>query len=137
MRSGKNQKALYAVALGLLCLGLGYLVFSGVQQSNMYFLNVSEALAKTPQKVQEAKIFGKVVSSGSQEEFSGSGEEMFRLADKENPQQTIRVEYSGVLPDSVTPGTEVIVQGSMEESGKVFTAHTLMTQCPSKYESKP
>jgi len=137
MRSKMNQKALYIAALGLLCLGLGYLVLSGIQQSNMYFLNVSEALAKTPQEVQKARVFGMIAPDGMQEAVGkGEGEAVIRLADKENPQQTLRVEYSGVLPDNLEPGTGVIVEGSMGEGGNSFSAHTLLTQCPSKYESK-
>lgn len=135
MRSKTNQKTVYIVALGLLCLGLGYLVLSGVRQSNMYFLNVSEALAKTPQEVQKARVFGTIPPDGLPD-ASGDGAAVFRLADKENPQQTLRVRYSGVLPDNLKPGTEVIVEGSMGESGNVFSAHTLLTQCPSKYESE-
>ncbi|MCF8030321.1 MAG: cytochrome c maturation protein CcmE [Desulfohalobiaceae bacterium] len=135
MRSKKNQKTVYIAALGLLCLGLGYLVLSGIQQSNMYFLNVSEALAKTPQEVQKARVFGTIAPDGLPD-ASGDDEAVLRLADKENPQQTLRVKYSGVLPDNLKPGTEVIVEGSMGDSGNVFSAHTLLTQCPSKYESE-
>ncbi len=135
MRSKANQKTVYIVALGLLCLGLGYLVLSGFQKSTMYFLNVSEALAKTPQEVQKARVFGTIAPDGLRE-ASGDGKAVFRLADKEEPQQTLRVRYSGALPDKVKPGTEVIVEGSMGESGNVFSAHTLLTQCPSKYENE-
>jgi cytochrome c-type biogenesis protein CcmE len=136
MRSGKNQKTLYIAALGLLCLGLGYLVLTGLQQSNMYFLNVSEALAKTPGEVQKARVFGMIASEGLQDDTGDGGAAVFRLADKENPQKTLRVKYSGVLPDNLKPGTGVIVEGSMGEHGHVFSAHTLLTQCPSKYESE-
>ena len=135
MTSKGRQKTLYIAALGLLCLGLGYLVLSGVRQSNMYFLNVSEALAKAPHQVQKARVFGTIAPDGLQN-APGSEEAVIRLADKENPRKTLRVEYSGVLPDSLNPGTEVIVEGSMAQDGYVFCAHSLMTKCPSKYESK-
>jgi cytochrome c-type biogenesis protein CcmE len=135
MRSKTSQRTIYIAALGLLCLGLGYLVLSGIQQNNMYFLNVSEALAKTPQEVQKARIFGTIAPDGLPD-APGESESVLRLADKENPQQTLRVKYSGILPDNIEPGTEIIVEGSMGESGKVFSAHTLLTQCPSKYESE-
>ena len=101
----------------------------------MYFLNVSEALAKSPQQIQKARVFGTVVQDSLQN-TSGSDKAVLWLADKENPQRRLRVEYSGVLPDRLKPGTEVIVEGSMEENGNVFAAHTLLTQCPSKYESR-
>ena len=136
MTSRGRQKALYIAALGLLCLGLGYLVLSGVRQSNMYFLNVSEALAKAPHQVQKARVFGTVAPDGLKNATGGEEEAVIRLADKENPHETLRVEYSGVLPDSLDPGTEVIVEGSMAQNGHVFSAHSLMTKCPSKYESK-
>jgi cytochrome c-type biogenesis protein CcmE len=79
-----------------------------------------------------------MIASDGLQKASGKGEgkAVLRLADKENPQQTLRVKYSGVLPDNLKPGTEVIVEGSMGENGNIFSAHTLLTQCPSKYESK-
>jgi cytochrome c-type biogenesis protein CcmE len=58
----------------------------------------------------------------------------FSLADKERPGETIRVSYSGAVPDSFKPGVEVIVEGSMQAPDSIFAAHTLMTKCPSKYK---
>lgn len=135
MVSGMNQKMIYIFAFCLLLAGLGYLVFTSVQKESMYFLDVSEALAKQPHKVQKARLFGQVAPDGVWEEES-SGQAAFLLTDKEEPDKQIRVEYKGFPPDSVGPGTEVIVEGSMKEQGDVFSAHTLMTQCPSKYEGE-
>jgi cytochrome c-type biogenesis protein CcmE len=42
------------------------------------------------------------------------------------------VNYRGALPDTFEKGAEVIVEGRMD--GTAFTAKTLMTKCPSKYE---
>jgi cytochrome c-type biogenesis protein CcmE len=59
----------------------------------------------------------------------------FLLADTENPDQAIRVAYQGAVPDTFRPGAEVIVEGSSHSTAS-FTAHTLMTKCPSKYENE-
>jgi cytochrome c-type biogenesis protein CcmE len=43
------------------------------------------------------------------------------------------VRYNGVLPDMFAADRDVIVEGKVE--GGVFHAKTLLTTCPSKYES--
>ena len=41
-----SNKIVYAVALVLFLGGLSYLIFSGLTQDSVYFLNVTEALAQ-------------------------------------------------------------------------------------------
>ena len=45
MSNAKNQKWVYLAAVLLVGAGVGYLLFSGLSQNSVYFLNVSEALA--------------------------------------------------------------------------------------------
>jgi cytochrome c-type biogenesis protein CcmE len=44
------------------------------------------------------------------------------------------VEYRGAVPDTFKPGAEVIVEGRFNKQSGVFSASTLITKCPSKYE---
>jgi cytochrome c-type biogenesis protein CcmE len=130
-----GSKAVYIVAFMLLLLGVGYLAITGFQSGSMYFLNVSEALAKGMDDIQQARLFGKVKSQGLERSQEKIGVR-FQLADKDDPGQTIWVNYQGAVPDSFQPGVEVIVEGSSSPSGKTFVAHSLMTKCPSKYEER-
>jgi cytochrome c-type biogenesis protein CcmE len=134
MKGKQSQKPLYITAFLLLAGGLAYLVASGFQQSSMYFLNVSEALAKGPEKVGQARLFGRVLPEGLQRSRKETGVR-FSLADKSNTAHTIRVDYDGAVPDNFEPGAEVIVEGTMHTSpAPHFEARKLMTKCPSKYE---
>ena len=82
------------------------------------------------EKLKSARLFG-VAGGDIVKPQNGLGAS-FTLVDLEHPEQGIRVHYRGVLPDTFEKGAEVIVEGRME--GKDFTAKTLMTKCPSKYE---
>lgn len=130
----KKSSSIFIVAFLLFIVGIGYMVWSGVSQNSVYFLNVSEALAQEKtQTPLSARIFGTVANESIKRPQDGLGAS-FLLEDYENKSQTIQVNYKGVVPDTFTNGSEVIIEGSMQ--GAVFTAKTLMTKCPSKYQKE-
>ena len=130
----KNQKNLYVAALVLFLSGVGYLMYSGLTENSVYFLNVSEALAAPQEKLTAVRLFG-TVADHDLAALDGALGVRFRLEDKDNKAQTIVVRYRGAVPDTFKPGAEVIVEGAME-SGGAFNAKTLMTKCPSKYQKE-
>ena len=127
-----GQRGMYIIAFCLLALGLAGLLVSGVKKDSVYFLNVSEALAKGLQNLDQARLFGTVKAKGLQQTKDQVGVR-FLLADSDHPQDSIQVHYAGAVPDTFQPGAEVIVEGSPEAAEYLFHAHTLMTKCPSKY----
>ena len=130
-----SNKIVYAVALSLFLGGLGYLIFSGLTEDSVYFLNVSEALAADRTEIRQARLFGKV---SPQNLVVGEGKlgASFDLMDKVEAQKMLRVEFKGALPDTFKEDVEVIVEGSFSSDGSVFKAKTLVTKCPSKYEEQ-
>ena len=130
----KNQKSLYIAALVLFLSGVGYLMYSGLTENSLYFLNVSEALAAPQEKLTAVRLFG-TVAERDLAPLNGSLGVRFRLEDRDNKDQTIVVQYKGAVPDTFKPGAEVIVEGAMEHGG-AFNAKTLMTKCPSKYQKE-
>ena len=130
----KNQKNLYIAALALFLLGVGYLMYSGITENSVYFLNVSEALAVQQEKLTSVRLFG-TVAERDLAPLEGSLGVRFRLEDKDNKAQSIVVQYKGAVPDTFKPGAEVIVEGAMGNGG-AFNAKTLMTKCPSKYQKE-
>jgi cytochrome c-type biogenesis protein CcmE len=130
-----SNKTVYAVALLLFLGGLGYLIFSGLTQDSVYFLNVSEALALEPGQVHQARLFGKVSPEGLIIDEGKLGAS-FDLIDKMDSSKTLRVEYKGALPDTFKEDVEVIVEGSFAQDTGIFKARSLVTKCPSKYEEK-
>lgn len=135
-RSSMSKKSfpVYTIAFLLFVFGIGYMVYSGVSSDSVYFLNVSEALAQEKtQTPLSARIFGTVANNSIERPQDGLGAS-FILEDYENKAQTIQVKYKGVVPDTFANGSEVIIEGSMQDT--VFTAKTLMTKCPSKYQKE-
>lgn len=130
-----SNKAVYAVALLLFLGGLGYLIFSGLTEDSVYFLNVSEALKEDRTQIKQARLFGKVSPDNLVIEEGKVGAS-FDLVDKMEPGQSLRVEFKGALPDTFKDDVEVIVEGSFTPDGNVFKAKTLVTKCPSKYEEE-
>lgn len=130
----KKNTPIYAVALCLFLVGVGWLVYSGFSANSVYFLNVVEAKAASPEDLRQVRLFGTVAAAGIEKHTSTPGV-TFALEDKDNASQTIRVRYVGAVPDTFKPGAEVIVEGGMGEAGH-FAAKTLMTKCPSKYQKE-
>ena len=107
----KKNTGIYIAALLLFLGGVGYLAYSGFSENSVYFLNVSEAKAATPDKLVAARLFGTVAEEGI-EKHRGAPGVSFRLEDKDNASQTIEVNYSGAVPDTFNnnfgPGLEGI-----------------------------
>jgi len=134
MAKSKN-KAIYAVALVLFLGGLGYLIFSGLTEDSVYFLEVSKVLEQDPATMGNARLFGKV-SPDDLVIVDGKLGASFFLIDKMQDDKRLRVAFKGALPDTFKENVEVIVEGRFAPDGKVFQARTLVTKCPSKYEEK-
>ncbi|QJT08449.1 cytochrome c maturation protein CcmE [Oceanidesulfovibrio marinus] len=135
MSAKKSNTPVY-LALALLLLGgVGFLVFTGLSEDSSYFLNVSEALAMEPTKLDQARLFGTVHARDIRMSQDAPGV-AFILEDKDDTAKTIHVTYHGAVPDTFKAGAEVIVEGGLDPSSHVFGATTLMTKCPSKYQKQ-
>jgi len=130
-----SNKIVYIVALTLFLGGLGYLIFSGLTEDSVYFMNVTEALAEDRSQIGQARLFGKV-SPQNLEVVDGKLGASFDLIDKVEPGKSLRVQFKGALPDTFKEDVEVIVEGKFTSDGELFVAKTLVTKCPSKYEEQ-
>lgn len=130
-----GSKGVYIAALLLFLGGLGWLVFTGLSEDSVYFLNVSEALAMDDAELGNARLFGKVAANDLEYADGGRGAD-FQLIDKTQDGRSLRVSYRGALPDTFKPGVEVIVEGSFTGADHAFVAKSLVTKCPSKYREK-
>ena len=130
----KKNTPIYIAALCLFLAGVGWLVYSGVSANSVYFLNVAEAKVAAPEDLRQVRLFGTVAVDDIEKHSSTPGV-TFTLEDQDNASLTIRVRYVGAVPDAFKPGAEVIVEGGMGQNGN-FTAKTLMTKCPSKYQKE-
>lgn len=129
----KKNTSLYIAALLLFAGGVGFLVYSGLSENSTYFLNVSEALT-SPDKARSARLFG-TVAEKNLEMAQGGGGVSFLLEDQIDKASTVRVTFTGAVPDTFKAGAEVIIEGGLRPDG-IFAAKSLMTKCPSKYEKQ-
>jgi cytochrome c-type biogenesis protein CcmE len=127
--------------VGLVGVGLivSYLVWTGISDSMVYYLTPTELMAKVSEDPTfhsvGVKVSGKVVS-GSYKKGDGELVHLFTVHDLEHTDVTFAVMYQGLLPDTFTDDTEVVLEGRFGED-RVFQANTLLTKCGSRYEASP
>jgi len=123
-----NYKPIIISAVVLLVIG--YLIYTGLRDTMVFYLTVSEVLAKSPEELTDSQKVGGLVTAGSVQWDPKTLKLSFKLEDQ---QANLIVNYSGVVPDSFKPGTEVIVEGTYRGDGS-FWATAIMPKCASKYE---
>lgn len=125
----KRQIRLF-VALGfalVLATGLVYTSFNASSEAR----EPSELGDAVPGKSYE--MTGKVVPGTI--EKAGEGIE-FEVSDRDGT-GSMPVTYTGVVPDPFRDGREIVLKGSVDESGTfVGERDTLVTKCPSKFSEK-
>ncbi len=115
------------VALGvavLLASALVYTSFSASTEAK----EPSQLLAAAPGTTYD--MTGKVVQGSVRHEDAGL---RFRVADRDDPGESIPVTYSGTVPDPFRGGREIILTGEVQNGVFVGERDTLVTKCPSKF----
>jgi cytochrome c-type biogenesis protein CcmE len=130
MRKSKLNQ--FVVGAMVIVSAIGYLIYTGIRQTSVYYLTVSEVYAKGVSYHGEGmRVEGSVVEGSIKKDFSGLKAE-FAISD--GTDHRLPVAYKGIIPDMFRDGIDVVVEGRIDGDG-VFQAHTLLTSCPSKYEA--
>jgi cytochrome c-type biogenesis protein CcmE len=121
------------VGLGLIFAAFGYLFFSQIESSQVYYMTVDEYqdIAATLAPDEAFRVSGRVEPDSVVLAKNGI-DLQFTVYDPESADATLAVSYHGVVPDTFLENSEVVVEGTLH--GEVFKAHTLLAKCPSKYE---
>ena len=92
-------------------------------------------LLKTPVSADRSiELTGKV-AAGS---VSKSGDTLrFAVRDRNGSGPKVPVVYTGVVPDPFRVGREVIVTGKLKDGTFIGERDSLVTKCPSKFQTKP
>lgn len=113
----------------VVALAIGYIIYSAMQGATMYYLTVSELLARGSAVYgEQLRLSGKVVE-GTVQSDPKSMVLRFVVADDNN---RLPVVYKGVVPDAFKPGAEVVLEGKLTSAG-TFEATVLLAKCPTKY----
>ena len=129
----RRRLPLSFIIAGLAILGaIAYLVYANTQANAVYYLTVAElkhciTAACTTQSVRVAGVVqqGSIIRNDQAQTLS------FVIA---QDGQSLPVVYSGIVPDIFQPGITVVVEGHYTGQGP-FEAQTLLTKCPSKFQS--
>ncbi len=123
-------KLKFIIAILVIALTVGYLVYGGVKDTMVYYLTVQELRAQVPTVYDSrVRVSGTVVPGTIVQENDGSLE--FQITDGA---ETIDVQYEGIIPDIFADDVEAVVEGKYTKND-VFEADTLLAKCPTKYES--
>lgn len=127
----RKRVPLGVIAAAIAILGaVAYLVFANTQASAMYYMTVPELKHCTICATQSVRVAG-VVQAGSIVRDDQQGSISFMISDSN---QSLPVTYNGVVPDIFRAGAQVVVEGRYSGQG-AFHADTLLTKCPSKFQS--
>jgi cytochrome c-type biogenesis protein CcmE len=128
------KKIIAIIAIALVVGGaVAYLLVSSFEgESMVYYKTVGELLSERARfESRPIRINGLLVD-GSVQRKPGTDEYRFELS-KNGAQLTVT--YRGILPETMLPGRELVVEGVLAPGGNDFAATEILTKCPSKYEA--
>ncbi|UCF89228.1 MAG: cytochrome c maturation protein CcmE [bacterium] len=132
----KKRNLKIPVAVAVILLAMGYLMYTGISDTGVYYRTVSEVLNQAAIfDGQNLRISGEVVPDTiryDQENLLLS----FTVRDTENDKVTMHARYQGVMPDAFKEDVEVILEGIYNQYDNLFNATILLAKCPSKYEAE-
>ena len=119
---------------GLIVVGITtYMAYLGASSSWQYYLTADECLDDASKLFGERlRVNGKIVANSLQI-AADRKQAVFSL---EGHEADLPVVCSGPLPDNLAENIDVVVEGSLDETG-VLRGDKLLTRCASKYDAQP
>jgi cytochrome c-type biogenesis protein CcmE len=133
--AGSDQKSKYVrfgVAIAVVLISLGYLAWTGVEQSKSYYVTIRELQTLDGRYAKRLRVAGNVVSGSIQRQGSRV---QFELQEDD---LVLPVVYQGAEtpPDTFKDDSQALVEGNFGKDG-IFHANQLQAKCASKYAPKP
>lgn len=123
----------FGVAIAVVIVSLGYLAFTGVQQSKSYYVTIKELREMNDSRyAKRLRVAGNVVPGSIKRQGSH-----VEFALKEN-ELSLPVVYTGTEapPDTFKDDSQAMAEGRFGRDG-VFHANQLQAKCASKYAPAP
>jgi cytochrome c-type biogenesis protein CcmE len=124
----------FGLAIAIIVVSLGYLAYTGVQESKSYYVTIKELRKEGDGAFSKRLRVAGNVQPGSIH-LSGTSAEFVIVEKEENqPEQVLRVSYKGTEPppDTFKDNAQALVLGEYGRDG-VFHAHEIQAKCASKY----
>ena len=131
MPSQSNDILKFGSAIVIIVLTLGYLAYTGVQESKSYYVTIAELRTDKNATDKRLRVAGNVLPGSIKRQ--GTTVEFILV---ENDQQ-LPVIYKGAEapPDTFRDDSQALVEGKVGSDG-VFKASHLQAKCASKYAPK-
>jgi len=128
----KNVLLRFGAAIAFILLSLGYLAWTGVQQSKSYYVTIQELQTLDGKYSKRLRVAGNVLPGSIKRQ--GTRVE-FILKENDN---LLPVVYQGTEapPDTFKDDSQALAEGRYGRDG-VFHASQLQAKCASKYAPKP
>ena len=130
----------FLVGALLIVSAVGYLIYTGIQETKVYYFTMDEFLLKKATLANEdIRVAGRVQAGSIQWDPAALNLTFVLTPIEQEPipvevtQAGVSVSYQGILPDMFAEGRDVIIEG-MYTPEQQLVASTIMTSCPSKYE---
>ncbi|MGE0822458.1 MAG: cytochrome c maturation protein CcmE [Candidatus Binatia bacterium] len=128
------KKKQFLIGIALIVGAVGYLMYTGIRETSLYYLTIEEFSTKRTALTNEGIRVAGRVQAGSMNWDPKDLHLQFLLGSFEQEDiQAVPVRYQGILPDMFAEGRDVIVEGRYSNE-QIIEAKTIMTSCPSKYE---
>jgi cytochrome c-type biogenesis protein CcmE len=129
-RKRKIRLIVALTAAVLLASALVYTSFSAATEAS----TPSQLLAQPVSPDRSIELTGKVAAGSVKK----SGTTLrFAVRDRSGKGPSVPVVYTGVVPDPFREGREILVTGKLKSGTFVGERDSLVTKCPSKFQTKP
>ena len=119
------------IAVLVIVVSLGLLMVSAVSDAAKEVVTVTK-LVEGGQSRRNVRLGARLTETEIRYQTSPTFLVEFAVRDIIDGSAVLPVRYQGVMPDTLKPGRDVILEGDFQNGQ--FTASSLQTQCPSKYE---
>jgi cytochrome c-type biogenesis protein CcmE len=128
----KKSRTRLLIATGVIVVVFVVGVIFLIQKQGAYYRQVSDL--KTGQyDGQNVKVGGKVEAGSINRDASGVH---FTIQDLTGKPGSVKVTYSGQMPNTFNSGVDVVVVGKYAAADGTISADQLQTKCPSKYKGQ-
>ena len=129
MTTGSKLALAAVIAIGT----TAYVAYSAASSGWQYYLSVDECMASDAPRLGDRIRVNGTIAKETLQIAADRTEASFALAGTE---RNLPVVCPGPLPDNLRDGLQVVVEGTLDESG-ILRGEKVLTRCASKYASPP